>query len=82
MARNKSPLKILIINNRTHGMVRQFQQELLRKPVPIDRVGLQRAGFAAVAEAYGIRSARSRAPDRARRPCRGSWPNPDPPSSR
>ncbi len=64
VARNQLPLKILIVNNRTHGMVRQFQQSYFDSRFQSTVWGYSAPDFAAVAEAYGIRSAAVDAPDR------------------
>jgi acetolactate synthase-1/2/3 large subunit len=56
VARNKLPLKILIVNNRTHGMVRQFQQSYFDSRFQSTVWGYSAPDFAAVASAYGIPS--------------------------
>ena len=43
--RNKMPVKIVVMNNRAHGMVRQFSAELLQRAVSIHRGRLRRSGL-------------------------------------
>jgi acetolactate synthase-1/2/3 large subunit len=56
VARNQLPLKMLIVNNRTHGMVRQFQQSYFDSRFQSTVWGYSAPDFAAVAGAYGIPS--------------------------
>ena len=53
---NQLPLKMLIVNNRTHGMVRQFQQSYFDGRFQSTVWGYSAPDFAAVAAAYGIPS--------------------------
>ncbi|MFO1431418.1 MAG: thiamine pyrophosphate-binding protein [Candidatus Competibacteraceae bacterium] len=54
VARNKLPLKIVVINNRTHGMVRQFQESYFEARYQSTLWGYNTPDFARVAEAYTI----------------------------
>jgi acetolactate synthase-1/2/3 large subunit len=54
VARNKLPLKIIVINNRTHGMVRQFQESYFEARYQSTLWGYDTPDFARVAEAYNI----------------------------
>jgi acetolactate synthase-1/2/3 large subunit len=56
VARNLLPIKILIVNNRSHGMVRQFQQSYFESRYQSTVWGYSAPDFAAVASAYGIPS--------------------------
>jgi acetolactate synthase-1/2/3 large subunit len=56
VVRNRLPLKILILNNNCHGMVRQFQQSYFECRYPSTYEGYSAPDFARVAEAYGIAS--------------------------
>jgi acetolactate synthase-1/2/3 large subunit len=56
VARNQLPIKMLIINNRSHGMVRQFQQSYFDGRYQSTVWGYSAPDFAAVASAYGIPS--------------------------
>jgi acetolactate synthase-1/2/3 large subunit len=54
--RNLLPIKMLIVNNRSHGMVRQFQQSYFDSRYTSTVWGYSAPDFAAVAAAYGIPS--------------------------
>jgi acetolactate synthase-1/2/3 large subunit len=48
------PLKIVVIDNQGHGMVRQFQQSYFDSRYPSTRWGYSAPDFRRVAEAYGM----------------------------
>jgi acetolactate synthase I/II/III large subunit len=54
VVRNHLPVKILILNNHCHGMVRQFQQSYFHSRYHSTMWGYNAPDFAAVARAYGI----------------------------
>lgn len=54
VVRNKLPIKIVIINNGCHGMVRQFQETYMDSRYQSTLWGYSAPDFARVAEAYGI----------------------------
>ena len=54
VVRNRLPLKIAIINNQCHGMVRQFQESYFDKRYQSTYWGYSAPDFARIAEAYGI----------------------------
>lgn len=56
VARNRLPVKIVIINNGCHGMVRQFQESYFDARYQSTVWGYDAPDFAAVAAAYGIPS--------------------------
>ena len=56
VARNGLPLKMVILNNRSHGMVRQFQQSYFDSRYQSTVWGYSAPSFAAVATGYGIAS--------------------------
>jgi acetolactate synthase-1/2/3 large subunit len=56
VARNRLPIKMLIINNQSHGMVRQFQQSYFESRYQSTVWGYSAPDFAAVASAYDIPS--------------------------
>ncbi|MBL8156762.1 MAG: thiamine pyrophosphate-binding protein, partial [Anaerolineae bacterium] len=56
VARNQLPLKMIVLNNRNHGMVRQFQQSYFDERYPSTFWGYSAPDFSRVADAYGIRS--------------------------
>jgi len=54
VARNKLPLKMVIINNRCLGMVRQFQESYFKSQYQSTLWGYDTPSFVRVADAYGI----------------------------
>jgi acetolactate synthase-1/2/3 large subunit len=58
VVRNKLPLKIVILNNRSHGMVRQFQESYFEGRYQSTCWGYSAPDFVAVAAAYGIDAGR------------------------
>jgi acetolactate synthase-1/2/3 large subunit len=61
VVRGGLPVKIVVMNNRCHGMVRQFQEEILPGRYPATVVGYSTPDFARLAQAYGIDSRSIRA---------------------
>ena len=62
VARNHLPIRMVIINNQTHGMVRQFQQTYFDSRYQSTVWGYSAPKFASVASAYGIPSMAVEAP--------------------
>jgi acetolactate synthase I/II/III large subunit len=58
VVRNRLPLKIVILNNRSHGMVRQFQESYFEGRYQSTCWGYSAPDFVAVAGAFGIDAAR------------------------
>jgi acetolactate synthase-1/2/3 large subunit len=56
IVRNQLPVKIVIINNHCHGMVRQFQESYFEGQYQSTLWGYDTPDFARVAQAFGIRS--------------------------
>lgn len=54
IARNKLPVKIVVINNHCHGMVRQFQESYFKGRYQSTLWGYDAPDFVKVAIAYGI----------------------------
>jgi acetolactate synthase-1/2/3 large subunit len=54
VARNQLPIKIVVINNGCHGMVRQFQESYFDSRYQSTLWGYSAPDFAQVASAYGI----------------------------
>jgi acetolactate synthase I/II/III large subunit len=54
IVRNQLPMKLIVINNRTHGMVRQFQQSYFHERYQSTLWGYDAPDFTRIAEAYGI----------------------------
>ena len=57
VVRNRLPLKMVVLNNGCHGMVRQFQQSYFHERYASTFWGYSAPDFAAVAKAYGLESA-------------------------
>lgn len=57
IARNRLPLKLVVINNQCHGMVRQFQDAYFKGRVQSTVWGYSTPSFKKVAHAYGIEAA-------------------------
>jgi acetolactate synthase I/II/III large subunit len=56
VTRNNLPLKMLVLNNKCHGMARQFQESYFSSRFQSTMWGYSAPDFAAVAKAYGIDS--------------------------
>jgi acetolactate synthase-1/2/3 large subunit len=54
LARNRMPVKVVVLDNGAHGMVRQFQESYLEGRYQSTVWGYSAPDFARVAEAYGI----------------------------
>jgi acetolactate synthase-1/2/3 large subunit len=54
IVRHRLPVKIVVLNNRCHGMVRQFQESAFAGRYPATVDGYSAPDFARVAAAYGI----------------------------
>ncbi|HWF19989.1 MAG TPA: thiamine pyrophosphate-binding protein [Verrucomicrobiae bacterium] len=54
--RNRLPLKMIVINNHCHGMVRQFQESYFAKRYQSTYWGYSAPDFSGIAKAYGIDS--------------------------
>jgi acetolactate synthase-1/2/3 large subunit len=63
LRRLRLPVKIVVINNHCHGMVRQFQESYFDQRYHSTLWGYSAPDFVRVAEAYGIRAARIDSPD-------------------
>jgi acetolactate synthase-1/2/3 large subunit len=76
---HKLPLKMVVINNRSLGMVRQFQQSYFQERYPGTVAGYSAPDFAKVAEAYGIGSLSVDHPARLGESLQRLWADPDAP---
>jgi acetolactate synthase I/II/III large subunit len=56
VVRNRLPVKIVVVNNHCHGMVRQFQQSYFKEQYQSTLWGYDTPDFARLAEAFGIAS--------------------------
>jgi acetolactate synthase I/II/III large subunit len=79
VVRNQLPLKIVILNNRCHGMVRQFQQSYFGSRYQSTLWGYSAPDFARVAEAYGLESRHAATPEEAAAAVNWLWSKPQTP---
>ena len=57
IALHKLPVKMVVLNNHSYGMVRQFQQSYFHERYPSTYQGYSTPDFEKVAQAYGIQAA-------------------------
>jgi len=80
VVRNRLPLKIVIVDNQSHGSVRQLQEEVFGGRYPATVEGYDAPDFARLAEAYGIESTAVAEPDEVEEALRWLWRDPTRPS--
>jgi len=73
VVRNGLPLKIVVVDNGCHGMVRQFQQSYFDERYQSTLWGYSAPDFARVAEAYGLASRAVDDPDDVERAVAELW---------
>lgn len=76
IARNQLPIKMVVINNQCHGMVRQFQDSYFKGRVQSTVWGYSTPSFCKVAEAYGIPSSSIISPADVSQSLESLWKNP------
>jgi acetolactate synthase-1/2/3 large subunit len=76
VVRNRLPIKMVIVNNHCHGMVRQFQESYFDGRYPSTLLGYSAPSFAAVAAAYGISARAIEDPDDIEDGLAGLWDDP------
>lgn len=76
VARNRLPIKMVVINNQCHGMVRQFQDSYFKGRVQSTVWGYSTPSFHKVAAAYGIASSEVREPGDVESKLAGMWADP------
>jgi len=76
VVRLKIPLKIVILNNQCHGMVRQFQESYFEGRYQSTYWGYSAPDFASVATAYGLRSLTVREPEEVDSAIKWLWQDP------
>jgi acetolactate synthase I/II/III large subunit len=79
VVRNSLPLKIVILNNRSHGMVRQFQESYFEGRYQSTCWGYSAPDFVAVAAAFGIRARRADEDEDLEDAIESMWRDPDAP---
>ncbi len=80
VVRNKLPMKIVIINNRCHGMVRQFQESYFEGRYQSTLWGYDAPDFAAVARAYGMHGLTVDKPEDVKAAVQSLWQDPTAPA--
>jgi acetolactate synthase-1/2/3 large subunit len=79
VVRNELPLKIVILNNRTHGMVRQFQESYFEGRYQSTTWGYSAPDFVAVAAGFGISARRADHESELEGAIADMWRDPDSP---
>ena len=79
VARNELPLKMVILNNRAHGMVRQFQESYFGGRYQSTYWGYSAPDFVAVAAAFGIGAGRADDEDELDEAISSMWRDPEAP---
>ncbi|WP_263381303.1 thiamine pyrophosphate-binding protein [Granulicella arctica] len=79
IVRNRLPVKIIVVNNHCHGMVRQFQQSYFKEQYQSTLWGYSTPDFARVAEAFGIRGVSIRNEGEVAEGLRALWEDPSEP---
>jgi acetolactate synthase-1/2/3 large subunit len=79
VVRNGLPIKVVILNNRSHGMVRQFQESYFEGRYQSTCWGYSAPDFVAVAAAFGIASARAAEEDELDEAVEAMWRDPSAP---
>ena len=79
VARNQLPLKMIVLNNRTHGMVRQFQESYFDERYGSTLWGYSAPDFNRLAAAYDILSRRIEAPHEIASALTEMWQDPTTP---
>ena len=80
VVRNRLPLKMVIVNNHCHGMVRQFQESYFDGRYPSTVLGYSAPSFTAVAAAYGIPARAIEEPGEVTDAVRWLWEDPTAPA--
>ena len=80
VVRNRLPVKMVVMNNRSQGMIRQFQQTYFDGRYQSSVWGYSTPDFARVAEAYGIAGRQVEEEGEAEEALRWLWQEPDRPA--
>jgi acetolactate synthase I/II/III large subunit len=80
VARNQLPVKIVIVNNRCHGMVRQFQESYFDARYQSTLWGYSAPNFERVACGYGLDARTIDRPEEVDDAARWLWQAPDQPA--
>lgn len=77
IVRNQLPIKIIIINNKALGMIRQFQDSYFSGRYQSTYWGYSAPEFSAIAKAYGIPAMTVSRPEEIASACTWLWQNPN-----
>lgn len=80
VVRNQLPIKIVVLNNRCHGMVRQFQQSYFENRYQSTLWGYDAPDFERVAQAYGIQAGSVSEPENVEKMLKWLWQEPQQPA--
>lgn len=80
VVRNKLPIKIVIINNHCHGMVRQFQESYFDQRYQSTLWGYSFPDFSVIASAYGIPNMTIQDDEEINNAMKWLWENPNEPA--
>jgi acetolactate synthase-1/2/3 large subunit len=76
IAHHRLPIKMIVINNHCHGMVRQFQESYFKSRYQSTVWGYSAPSFASVAQAYGIPAACVSTPENLETALTECWEDP------
>ena len=79
VVRNKLPIKLVILNNRSHGMVRQFQESYFEGRYQSTCWGYSAPDFVALAAAFGINAERVQGEEELDEAIEALWRDPQEP---
>ncbi len=79
VVRNRLPLKMIVLNNRCYGMVRQFQQSYFHERYQSTYWGYSTPDFCRVAQGYGIDACAIGKPEEVQRGLDQMWNDPSAP---
>lgn len=80
VVRNRLPVKMVVLNNGCHGMVRQFQESYFDSRYQSTLWGYSAPDFVAVAKAYGIPAASVEEPEKLQEALASLWADPGAPA--
>ncbi len=80
VVRNRLPIKMIIINNQCHGMVRQFQESYFEGRYQSTLWGYSAPDFESVARGYGIAARTTGQPGDVEEALRWLWEDPEQPA--
>lgn len=79
VAQHRLPIKIVVLNNNSHGMTRQFQDTYFEKRYAGTVEGYSTPAFDKIAAAYGVRSKRISSPEEMSAAAEWFWASEDEP---